>query len=152
MPDDDQLSDDLIVRYDEVRKTLAQQIDPRAVPLLLNSFGDGNGFGVYQLVEDTLRAYPREQVVQALMHSLRSDISSVRSWSMDIALEYSDERLLPHAVHLLNSADRDTRFFAAAFLAEFADPPASVREALQRGLGRESDSEIQQVIRDGLSR
>ena len=54
LPDDSELSEELIAQYDEVRKHFIKSPNELAVPLLLNSFGDGDGFGVYQLVEDAI--------------------------------------------------------------------------------------------------
>ncbi len=50
MPDDEVLTEDLIQQYDEVRQHFIDSPDQRCIPLFLGSFGDGDGFGVYQLV------------------------------------------------------------------------------------------------------
>jgi hypothetical protein len=117
MPPDSELTESLITQYDEARRVLEAEPHEQAPKLLLNSFGDGDGLGVYQLVADTLRSHHRETVIGALQEALQSSHTSVRSWSMEIALEYPDERLDPHAINLLASGSRDERYFAAAYLA-----------------------------------
>jgi HEAT repeat protein len=146
MPPDTDLTDELIGRYNEARQVLRDHPDDLAIPLLLNSFGDGNGFGVYQLVDDTLRAYDRDRVVETLERSLRSALSSVRLWSIDIALEYPDARLIPPVVDLLSSADRDIRYFAVQYLINLEIGPTDVGAALLAALQVEQDEEIRAIL------
>lgn len=149
MPSDETLTEDLIATYDEARRVLATGKDTRAVKLLLRSFGDGDGFGVYQLVDETLRAYPRDVVILGLAESLRSDVPSVRAWSMEMALDYPDERLIPQAIENLQSMDRDTRAFAAYFLGRVAAHPAA-HLALVKALDSEADEETRTAIEEAL--
>jgi HEAT repeat protein len=118
MPADDDLDEDLLARFDAAWRALRDHPDPRAPRLLLNSFGDGSGFGVYQLVEDAIRVQPRDLVIDALCDSLQSPHQGVRAWSAEIALEYPDERLDAIIPSLLGSGDRDARFWAASYLAD----------------------------------
>lgn len=47
------------------------------MPLLLNSFGEGDGHGVYQLVEGTILGHPENVVVPALIDGLQNRSGSV---------------------------------------------------------------------------
>jgi hypothetical protein len=143
MPPDTGLSEELVTRYDEVRRHLAEHPDPRAPGLLLGSFGDGSGFGVYQLVADVLRLHDRDAVVDALGEALRSDVPSVRAWALDVALEYPDDRLDVLVRTGLESASRDDRYFAAAYLADrgLVVPAALVAAARAGG-----DPELQAAL------
>ncbi len=69
-------SNDLICRFNEVREFFAVHKDERCVPLLLNAFGEGDGHGVYQLVEDTVLEYPKDLVVQVVCDCLEPDMYS----------------------------------------------------------------------------
>jgi hypothetical protein len=146
MPPEEELSEDLITRFDEARRALEREPDPRGLPLLLNSLGEGSGLGVYQLLDNTLRAYDADAVVQALVVSLGSSLPSVRSWSMEFALDYPDPRLVLAAIALLRSDDPDARYFAAAFLVEdwVTDPVA--QEALRDAALHEDDPGIREVL------
>lgn len=71
MPDDIDLSEQLIEEYDNVRKFFLCYQDKECIPLFLNSFGAINGAGVYQLVEDVILQYPKEDVIPHLKKTLR---------------------------------------------------------------------------------
>jgi hypothetical protein len=47
MPSDVDLDKETINGYDEARKVFLFNRAPECVPLFLNSFGEGDGFGVY---------------------------------------------------------------------------------------------------------
>jgi hypothetical protein len=150
MPLDSQLTEALATSFDLAVRALAGSTDPRAPSLILNSFGDGDGFGTYQLVDDVLRSLPRDRVIEALRESLRSPHTSVRSWSMDMALDYVDDSLVAPALELLTSGSVDERIPAASFLALFdAHDPATI-ERLEHAAGRDSDEHVRQFLGDWL--
>lgn len=95
MPADASLSQDLIDSYDEIRKHFEESPDSNAIELFLRSFGDWNGLGVYQLVENVFYNCPRVDVVAALKKVLEDDCipESVRYWSTQIAAAFGDEDL-----------------------------------------------------------
>jgi hypothetical protein len=148
MPADESISEALMIEFDEARKALESDPDPRGLQLLLGAFGEGSGFGVYQLVGDTLRAYPRDDVIAAVRDALTSSVPSVRSWSMEMALDYPDDRLLPAALALLSDLDRDTRFFAASYVADLRPTEDRVLDRLRDVASREEDEEIRSVLRE----
>ena len=53
---------------DDVRKHFVSHPDNRCVPLLLNAFGEGDGHGVYQLVEDAVLSHPADVVADEGAH------------------------------------------------------------------------------------
>ena len=150
MPPDDQLTDELISRYDEAWRVLARQPHPDGLHLLLNSFGKGSGFGVYQLVPDAVRTYAEEAVVVELAAALRSPHGGVRSWASEIAPEYRDSRLTPAVLDNLEGDDDDVRVFAAQFLAEVGQLDAEQLSRIQDVLALEMDDEIRQDLRRAL--
>lgn len=54
MPNDYDITQELINKYNNVRLYFSANPAEEAIPLFLQSFGEGDGFGVYQLVEDFL--------------------------------------------------------------------------------------------------
>lgn len=142
MPPDDRLTEELISSYDEAWRALERQPHPDGLRLLLNSFGIGSGFGVYQLVPVAIRRYPRDDVVSELESALRSPHPGVRSWASEIAAEYLDDRLTSAVVDNLTSADRDVRVFAAQFLAEIGRLDGEQRSRVGRALAIEQDEEV----------
>lgn len=52
MPSEQLLTQELINKYDDVRKYFIENPAKEAIPLFMQSYGDGDARGVYQLVED----------------------------------------------------------------------------------------------------
>lgn len=118
MPKDEHLSDDVIRKFDAVRRHFIGHPDKRCLPLMLGALppdGKSSGFGVYQLLDDLLRAHETEDVLAALDDALRSPAVSHASF-LDLALDYADPRLLRHAQHFVDSSDADERELAEAYL------------------------------------
>ena len=90
-----------IVIYDEIIKFLKVNPIPEALDLLLGSFGDGGGFGVYQMVEDIVLQYKYEDVVQSLKKHLKSSHKSVKYWNCQIASLFPSEELISPLSNLL---------------------------------------------------
>jgi len=144
MPDDVDLSGPLIEEYDEVRRYLESNPDPRAPELLLRSLGRGSGFGVYQLVADTIRVHDRELVIEALQQVLSDETSPSMDWAVEIAGEYLDERLDELILGILVSGPPGQRYFAAAYLADRGEPvPGAV---IARALEGDIDDELTRMI------
>lgn len=111
MPADAGLTQDLIDSYDEVRKYFESYPDSSAIELFLKSFGDGDGWGVYQLVEGVFYKCPHSDVVAALKKVLEDECipESIRYWSTQIAAAFADEDLRKGLNISLNSESIDTR-------------------------------------------
>jgi hypothetical protein len=144
MPPDKALSEDLMKRYEEVRRFFLQYPDTRCVGLFLGSFGDGGGHGVYQVVEDVIALHPKEIVIRALDTTLASPHKGVRYWSLQIALSYPDRTLARHFLRLLSSTDPDERQWAASNL----EAVASVEDEslVRKALASESNDEVRQIL------
>jgi uncharacterized protein YjbI with pentapeptide repeats len=154
MPDDAEMSAELLEAYDAARTALLAEYDEKAVPLLLNSFGRGSGFGVYQLVSDVIRLFPQPVVIAALKQSLLSRHSGVRSWGWQIALEFPGHELVPLALRAVEGKDADERYderyFAAAYLAADARPTDTA--SLRNLRDREDDQQLRLLISEALDR
>ncbi len=118
MPADADLDDELIDTYDSARRLFRDHPNDECIPLFLNSFGDGDGLGVYQLVDEVIHAHDPSVVVRALADSLASPHPSVRSWSAELAAEVPDPSLSAPLQKLLSDPSPDTRTFAVYALAE----------------------------------
>ncbi len=154
MPSDEDLTQDLIERYDEVRELFLTQDDARCVPLFLGSFGEGSGWGIYQLVEDVIFRYPHDLVIPALDRALQSPYTSVRRWCLQIATNYSDHFLVPHYKRLLFSEDLDERIWSAHNIANnfsYLEDIAVLRQALASETNRDVRAILTQIVTDHLS-
>ncbi len=134
LPPDSLLSEEVLREFDAARKYFVANPDPDAVPLLLNAFGDGSGYGVYQLVEDAIRPLPPEIVVPQLIAALQIPRPWMRYWAAEVAANFPDPALIPVLAPMLLSADTDCRGAAATALSFIATPKASaiLREAYAR--------------------
>jgi len=148
MPPTESASDDLVRRFDEVRKFFIANPDERCVDLLLNSFGKGDAHGVYQLVEDAILAFPDEVVVPALAGSLRNPAGSVRYWSAQIAANYPSQELAEPLIDLLKHGNLDERVAAVTALELLGTQ--QVRAEMEKALSANIEDEVKKVIRQAL--
>ncbi|MFP1764037.1 hypothetical protein [Lonsdalea quercina] len=93
MPSDALLSQDKIDRYDEVRRYFVDKPDARAISLFLRSYGEGDGWGVYQLVEDFFYQCNPDDVKKEIKIILedKNTPDSVRYWVTQVSAAFSDE-------------------------------------------------------------
>ncbi len=150
LPADSALTDGVFTQYDRVRKFFLENPDEASIPLFLNSFGEGDGLGAYQLIEDVLAKHSVQAVVPHLLGSLTSPYRSVRYWSAQIAAVFPDSRLVdPLAVLLLEVNDFDMRYAAVTALEQIED--AQILRVLRDALKRESDDEIRHLIQEVIA-
>jgi hypothetical protein len=123
--------------------------DNRSVPLLLQSFGEGDGHGVYQLVEDTTMAHPESVVVPALLLGLRSPFGSVRYWNAEIAANYPRLELVAPLAQILRQGSGDERLAAVVALEVIGTSEA--RSELQNALNLNLENEVRDAIRIAIS-
>lgn len=148
LPADKDLSREIVDKYDESRKYFLANSDPVAVPLLLNSFGEGSGFGVYQLVGDVIAKLPNEIVVPHLAAALESEHRGIRYWNAQIAARFPEPELTPSLAKLLLEPDHDLRYAAITALEQIGDETAMV--VLREALRSEMDEEIRDLLREVL--
>jgi hypothetical protein len=84
LPSDERLSQEQINTFDAIRKYLIEEPDPIFIPLMLNAFGNGSGFGVYQICDGVFREYSKEQMIPHLSVALQSPHRGVRYWASQI--------------------------------------------------------------------
>jgi len=150
LPPDEDLPEAVIRQYNEVREFFLQNPDEESIPLLLNSFGDGIGHGVYQLVDEVFRKYRKEVVLPHLLPALESEHRGVRWWCAQIAVDFPHPDLMAPLANLLEQLDDfDMRFAAVSALEEIEDPRATA--VLREALDREPEEEIRELIEGILS-
>lgn len=148
MPPDTQMPGELIETYNEVRRYFIANPDKECIDLFLNSFGDGSGFGVYQLIDEVLRQYPKSEVVPRLARCLRSQRRSVRYWCAEMAASFPEPDLVEPLSNLIQEEDADMRSSALTALFTVADKRVS--PVLQASIERETDLDLRQMISDAL--
>ena len=158
MPKDNELSDEIINKYDEVRDYFINNPDNQCVPLFLNSFGGKDGLGVYQMVEFAITMYDKKEVLPHVLNALHSPYDSVRYWATQIASNYPDETLFELLCNLLSEEDDDIRSATITALAQLAlnnIRTNDVIDVLKNEIERISDEEVkefaEEVLEDILS-
>ncbi|MCZ9149162.1 hypothetical protein OM219_13490 [Escherichia albertii] len=114
MPNDYDITQELIDKYDDIRLYFCANPTEEAIPLFLQSFGEGNGLGVYQLVEDFLFNCDKNIVVSNIASILENPLTmeSVRYWCTLLAMVFADNTLIKGLNISLQSDDEDTRDMA----------------------------------------
>lgn len=120
MPNDDELNEDEIQMYEQVRRYFIDNPDERCVSLFLNSFGGRDGFGVYQMVEDVILMYDEEKVLPHILKAFNSSYDSIKYWCIQISSNFPNACLFEPLVDLLKSEDEDLKLATIDALAQLA--------------------------------
>jgi hypothetical protein len=148
LPPTREIGEDLLKSFNEIRKYFITYPDIRSIPLFLNSFGEGDGHGIYQLVEDVILSHPEDVVVPALLDSMRNPLGSVRYWSAQIAANYKNRELVTPLADILRGGNIDERIAAVTALEAIGLPEAM--SELEIALNSNVEDEVKDMIRDAL--
>jgi HEAT repeat protein len=154
LPPDEMLAQNLVLieTYDEVRKHFTAHPDPRCVALFLNSFGDRDGLGVYQLVDSAFYPLDYDLVVRALFHQLEKGDTlpqSVLYWNVNLCMPFVDVTLREPLARLLAHSDVDIRLAAIGALSLINDQRS--RDILTKQLFVETDDHAVEFLHEVLS-
>ena len=144
MPNDEKLSKSLISMYDEVRRYFLANPDEECLPLFLNSFGEYDGLGVYQLVEDVILKFKHDKVVDCLKETLKSKNNGVKYWCAQICALFPDEKLINPLAELLNNPNQDIRISVITSLSQIQDN--RVITALRNQLNVQKEDEVKDFL------
>ena len=153
MPKDNELSDVIINKYDEVREFFINNPDNQCIPLFLNSFGGKDGLGVYQMVEFVISMYDKEEVLPHVLKALHSPRDGVRYWAAQIASNFPDEMLFESLCNLLLEEDDDIKAATITALAQLALSNISVNmviKVLEDEIKKITDEEIKEFAEEVL--
>lgn len=151
LPPDGEMSRETMETYDKVRRFLSANPDAYCLGPFLGAFGDGDGFGVYQLADKVLEAHAKNDVVDALAEALTSRHRSVRYWNAQLAAEFPSDRLVPFLLVLLGEDDYDMKYAALTALEQCSDE--TVVPQLELFAAMEAEEELRQLaldVADGL--
>ena len=153
MPSDDKLTECEIKKYEEVRKFFLNNVDIQCIPLFLNSFGGKDGLGVYQMVEDVILMYDKEQVLPHILNAFNNPCKYVIYWCIQIASNFPDADLFMPLTKFIKDDDEDIRSASITALAQLAlnDIRCSdVVEVLKKEIEIISDEEVKEFAREVL--
>lgn len=147
LPDDGELqAAELRALSDVVRFLSENQLD-EAVPLLLRVFGEGSGFGVYQLVEGAVVRQRRDLVVTELGRAL-SEPQGNPYWLLHAATAVPDVSFRDEVVRLCGHEDADIRCAAISALEAIGD--AVAWQVLRHRMKVETDPHVYEALVDAL--
>jgi hypothetical protein len=101
MPEDALLTENMLKEYDEVVTELEQFHDPRCLRPLIESFGYGQGFGIYWRTLHLIEKYDSQLVTKALTAALEHPNPGVRMWAVNILRRYRYEGAVASLAALL---------------------------------------------------
>ncbi len=148
MPNDKNLNESMITMYDEVRKYFLSNPDEECISLFLNSFGEYDGMGVYQLVEDVILKFEHNKVVNYLLEALKSKYNGVKYWCSQICALFPDEKLINPLEKLLSDSNPDVRVSAITSMSQIQDDKVVI--ILKNQLDIENDIEVKEFLIDAL--
>ncbi len=120
MPSDDELTEQEIEKYEEVRRFFLDNVDEQCIPLFLNSFGGKDGYGIYQMVEDVILMYDKEVVLPYVLNAFNSSCEYVIYWCVQIASNFPDDDLFIPLFKFLKYEDEDIKLATITALAQLA--------------------------------
>ena len=150
MPEDNKLDQEILDNYDEVREYFLIHPNPACIPLFLNSFGDGPGFGIYQLVEGVIRLFPSQVVIPHIEQALKSRHESVRSWTTEITALFPCSELIDPLEQMLHDDSLDIRIDAAFALGLIED--SRTLPILEQALLHENDPEFVMDLTEAIAK
>jgi hypothetical protein len=153
LPPDDKISQDQLNSFDQVRLFLADNPDESFIPLMLNAFGDGSGYGLYQVCDNVFRCFSTPKMAPHLEAAMRSPHKGVRYWATHWAPEFPDESLIPVLSERTRDKEADTDFFAIFALSVIFQRTGNRKalEILKRRREGETDQELLEVIDETIA-
>lgn len=152
LPSDTELSQNISVLeyFDKTRIFFIENYDENCIPLFLHCFGDWDGLGVYQLVEDVLEQFDSTIVIPHLYKALQSESPFVRYWNAQISAIFPDLSLIIPLSLLLYDKEYDIK--SAAIFALDQIGGVEISRILHNYILNESDIELQQLANDVIVR
>lgn len=149
LPPSREMDNSLLSQFEEVRQYFTKLHDDRCIPLLIGALGQGDGHGVYQMVETTLLDYPEEAVVAEIALGLASPHASVRYWCAQFASNFPKEELLKPLANVCRFGGIDEGIAAVTAIESIGTPEADhrLREMLSLNLHLPVRQLVMEILR-----
>ena len=146
LPDDGAELESIIQTFNEIRMFFLENPEPESIPLFLNCFGNGNGYGTYQLIEDVIILHDKNVVISHLKKALYSSYPSVRYWCAQIAEHFDSDELLDGLINVYQNGDDDAKCAALTALSGIENE--KVFELAKNALIEEIDEDLLEIADD----
>lgn len=147
MPNDHELTEKQLGEYHKIVYELTQLEDKRCIRSLIESFGYGNGNGVYWGVVHLLERFAVEETDPLLLSALQSENPGVRQWSALMLGRSENQLAIPRLLQLLYDSMELVRAEAVVALGRFHKE--DIKEQLLK-LGDDPSKEIQAALKIAL--
>ncbi|MFC7371616.1 HEAT repeat domain-containing protein [Fictibacillus iocasae] len=149
MPDDDQLTQEIVDEYRSVIEYIDEQpSDILYLKPLLHSLGAFDGWGVYEVTRTILVAYESSQIIPYLKEGLLSSLNGRKYWCTLLATDFPDESLIPLLVQTLHDPLEEIRVHSAMALESIGNP--CVIDELRKRMALESDEDVIDVFQEAI--
>lgn len=119
MPNDHELTEKQLSDYHQIINELSQLEDRRCIKPLIESFGYGNGIGVYWGAVHLLERFAVEETDPLLLSALESENPGTRQWSALMLGRSENQQAIPILLQLLNDSMEMVRAEAVVALGRF---------------------------------
>ena len=120
--------------------------NPKAIPLLIKTFGEENYTEIYLCIQVTLQHYRSAEVLPHLLRGISSKNVAIRCWCADTIRFFPKPDAIPDLTILLQDKDPLARYEAAVALE--CIPHRTVGMVAADALMRETDEHVRNVLRD----
>jgi HEAT repeat protein len=148
MPADDQLTQEIVDEYGAVIDYLKLNPHPSCIEPILKSFGEYDGWGLYEEASLILTKFGINQVLPYLISALQSPQNGIRYWATHIASDFADKQLLQFLEVCIQDKIPDIRENKATALGFMGGPQAL--KVLEGALEVESDPIVIEAIEEAI--
>ena len=160
LPPDSEITEDELLIYDKSRFFFENNPCASCIPLFLNSFGEGSGFGVYQLIDSVIRKFSMDEVVGHLIKALTNKQGSIQYWCIQITVDFPHASLIPILESLLyvnetnycDATDIKSAVITTLEAFTFKEPDKSleIRNIFLKFIDRETDLDLIEKTKECL--
>lgn len=149
MPDDDDLTYEILEKYELLLEKFRQVKDPAIIEPLLYSIGFYDAYGGYSSVMNTLEKYEIPDLLPPLIEATKHGQRGTRYWAAKMLGRIGSLEVVPSLLALLSDPEEEVRAEAIRALAKSDDPnfaqyikplenddSPEVRRAVERALSR----------------
>ncbi len=148
MPEDELLTEEQVDTYGRIIDELLQFKDPRAIRPVLDSFGYGDGYGVYWAAVHFVESFNEAEVLPHLIAAVQSPNPGSRMWAAALLGWGRYKDAIPHLLALLKDPKDLVRAHAVVALGSIGDE--SCRKHIEQ-LRQDPSSDVQHAVEVALS-
>ena len=148
MPEDSQLNEQLFREYELLVQEMSDFKNPKIIPTLIDSFGYGEGNGVYWKVLHLLEYFEMEQVDPILLERLKTGHRGSKMWAAYMLGRSRNNNAVENLIQTLSDTNHLVRRNAAMALGMIGDRRARI---YLEGCLNDISEEVRSVTKGALN-